>query len=276
MQGKIKDKKFLVGSELSLADIWMVTVLNKLFTSAYSEKDRKRVPHWLSYYSRLMALPEFKTNLSDALPKFTAPLPSKKDSSSSSSSDDDKKKKKKKKKNKKKKKQPKKEPKKQVPKKKQVFAPTKINFHQFKTLYTNSKDKKQVIEDFLGKYEENAFSFWLLKYDKLDSECHVLFKTNNLMNGFLARAELVRKHAIGVHGVYGDEPTLDIRGLWIMRGTELVDELKDHDQFDVYFYEKLDPKKAEHKQLIVDYLTKLEEDKDVLEGRTLRTLRLFK
>jgi len=29
----------------------------------------------------------------------------------------------------------------------------------------------------------------------------------------------MRKYSIGTMGIYGDEPTLDIKGVWLWRGT---------------------------------------------------------
>ena len=37
--------------------------------------------------------------------------------------------------------------------------------------------------------------------------------TSNLANGFLQRLEHFRKYCIGVWGVYGEEPNLEIRGI---------------------------------------------------------------
>lgn len=36
--------------------------------------------------------------------------------------------------------------------------------------------------------------------------------TNNLANGFLQRLEHFRKYCFGAWGVYGQEPSLEIRG----------------------------------------------------------------
>lgn len=45
--------------------------------------------------------------------------------------------------------------------------------------------------------------------------------TRNLANGFLQRLEHFRKYTIGSWGVYGEEPNLDIKGLFLWRGTEI-------------------------------------------------------
>jgi len=41
------------------------------------------------------------------------------------------------------------------------------------------------------------------------------------MTGFIERLDHFRKYAFGVHGVYGDEPTLEVRGIWLWRGVGL-------------------------------------------------------
>jgi elongation factor 1-gamma len=38
------------------------------------------------------------------------------------------------------------------------------------------------------------------------------------MNGFLNRAEHVNKYTFARHGVFGEEPNLEIKGCWLLRG----------------------------------------------------------
>jgi elongation factor 1-gamma len=46
-----------------------------------------------------------------------------------------------------------------------------------------------------------------------------------------------------VHGVYGDEPKLDIKGCWVWRGTEIPFEMTDHVSYEYNFYTRLDSEK---------------------------------
>ena len=156
------------------------------------------------------------------------------------------------------------------------FPDTTFNFFDYKTLFVNEPDKQKAL-DFLWKnWDANAFSFWKLRYDKLPSEGKVVYLTNNLMSGFLDRADACRKYALGVHGVYGDEPDLDVRGVWLWRGTEVLPYLKDHPQFEYYQATKLDPANEKDKAVITEYWTHLKEDVDKVEGLTVRTCKLFK
>ena len=72
------------------------------------------------------------------------------------------------------------------------------------------------------------------------------------MTGFMSRAQHTSKYTFGRMAVLGEEPDLQIMGVWLMRGTELPDGLtKEHSQFEYYFSKKLDPRnnKADDKMV---------------------------
>jgi len=74
-------------------------------------------------------------------------------------------------------------------------------------------------------YDPEGFSIYLVKYVRAEGEGKVLFQTCNLYNGFLQRLEHFRKYAFAVHGVYGAEPELEIRGVWLWRGKGIPKEI---------------------------------------------------
>lgn len=74
----------------------------------------------------------------------------------------------------------------------------------------NAPNKAEPLDFLFKNIDKNGFSFWLIKYEKAEGEGKVLYMTSNLMNGTLQRAEGFRKYCIGVFGVYGDEPNLEI------------------------------------------------------------------
>ncbi len=53
---------------------------------------------------------------------------------------------------------------------------------------------------------------WFLKYEKYTGDGEKIIPTNNLMGRFLQNLDATRKEMFGVHGVYGEEPNLEIRG----------------------------------------------------------------
>jgi len=68
------------------------------------------------------------------------------------------------------------------------------------------------------------------------------------MNGLIQRLEHFRKYAFAVHGVYGEEPTLEIRGVWVWRGDGIPNEIKELDSYDCYTWTKLDMSKDSDKE----------------------------
>ena len=48
------------------------------------------------------------------------------------------------------------------------------------------------------------------------------------MNGFLQRVDNFRKPVFAMHTVLGDEPSLEIMGVWLFRGTTIPQEMIDN------------------------------------------------
>lgn len=108
--------------------------------------------------------------------------------------------------------------------------------------------------DFLWKnFDEQGFSFWRIEYEKYEGEGEVLFMTNNLANGFAQRLEHFRKYAFGSWGVYGEEPKLEIRGLWLIRGTQLPQEILEHPSYDYHKFQKLEFKDPNTRKLVEEH-----------------------
>ena len=159
----------------------------------------------------------------------------------------------------------------------QSLPPTSFNLYDFKTFYVNHKDKKgAAVDEWYKMLDWEGWTFWHFHYDKYEGEGEKLHITNNMMNGFLSRAEHTNKYAFARHGVFGEEPKLEIMGVWLLRGLELPDGLvKEHPQFEYYHTRKLDPRnKKEDDTLIREYFGGAEGDK--MGGFTCQTLKWFK
>ena len=74
---------------------------------------------------------------------------------------------------------------------------------------------------------------------------------------FLQKCDAVRRYAFAVHGVYGVEDDYKIRGMWMFRGKEIPQEMKDNDLYEYLTFRRIDINKPEDKQLVHDYWTKL-------------------
>jgi elongation factor 1-gamma len=124
------------------------------------------------------------------------------------------------------------------------LPPTSFDLFNFKTFFVNHPDKSgEAVDEMYKMMDWEGWAFWHLHYDKYEGEGEKLHVTNNLLGGFMSRAEHTSKYTFGRIGVFGEEPNLDIKGVWLMRGTELPDGLaKEHPQFEYYHRRKLDPR----------------------------------
>jgi hypothetical protein len=86
--------------------------------------------------------------------------------------------------------------------------------------------------------------------------------TNNFLAGFIQRIDdKLRKHSLCVLGVYGEEPSLDIMGVLFWRGTDVIEPMKEHPQFEFFSQHKLDIKNsAVDRQLVESFWTVKEEE----------------
>jgi elongation factor 1-gamma len=89
----------------------------------------------------------------------------------------------------------------------------------FKTFFVNHKDKRgEGMKFFFDNYDKNGYSIYFLHYDKYEGEGTVMYQTSNLLNGFLQRIDHFRKHTFAAHAILGEEPNLEIEGVWLFRG----------------------------------------------------------
>lgn len=158
------------------------------------------------------------------------------------------------------------------------LPPSPFVIYDFKTFFVNHPDKKGAAVDEMYKMIDwDGWSFWFFHYEKYTGEGEKLHVTNNLMSGFLSRAEHVNKYCFARHAVLGDEPNLEIMGCWLCRGPkELPDGLtKEHPQFEYYKYRQLDPRnKKEDDKLVREFFGGNVEEK--INGLTAQTLRWVK
>jgi elongation factor 1-gamma len=134
-----------------------------------------------------------------------------------------------------------------------LLPPSSFNFDDFKKAFLNT-DKVVALNDFWKNIDTNGYSFWFTQYQKLPSEGKVLFKTNNFAGIYLQKLDHFRKYCFSAFGVYGVEGDYEIRGVWVWRGTDIPEQIKEHDNYEYTTFKKLDPlNNAADKQLITDY-----------------------
>ena len=157
------------------------------------------------------------------------------------------------------------------------LPPTHFNVYDFKTFYVNHEDKKgAAVDEWYKMLDWEGWSFWHFHYEKYGDEGKLLHVTNNLLTGFMSRAEHTGKYTFARMGVFGEEPNLEIMGVWLVRGLEIPDGLaKEHAQFEYYKTRKLDPRNNKDDDTLVrEYFGGVEEE--TIHGLKAQTLRWHK
>lgn len=275
---RVKKSAYLAGAALTIADIHLASTLTVAFRVAYSEDQRKPLKNLVEYYLKVANEPAFvkvwgKPHLTATEFELPAAAEAPKKAAKADAPKKD---------------APKKEaPKKEAPKKEEApkeapkeeeapAVPAGWNLYDFKTLYTNSKDKNVAIQNLLDNFNPEKHSIYHLHYQKYEGEGTIVYQFNNMKNGFIQRCEAARKKAFGTYSIYGDEPNLEISGVWLFDSAAVPVEMNENPSFEYHDLKKLDVTKAEDVQLLRDYWTQIVDDESVVGGLTLRAFGSFK
>ena len=258
----LEGKKYLVGDRMTLADVVLVNKIRLLFMMIYTDGLRThQLKNLNDYFTSIMETPEAKKAYGRTLlckqpvRAYVKPKEDKKK---------EEKKKEEKKKEEKKEEEPKPKPKPKNPL--DELPPSKLELEVFKRAFLNNKDKEDAMNKFWEIYDPEGYSLWWMEYQNLPEDGKVLFRNSNSKGMFLQKLDNFRKYAFAAHGVYGSEGDYKIRGVWMWRGTDIPNEMKEHDNFPYMTVRKLDINKPEDKQMVHDYWTKVNET-DQVDGR---------
>lgn len=106
---------------------------------------------------------------------------------------------------------------------------------------------------------------------KTENEGKSLLPFRNNCNGFLQRTDPhFKKFAFAIHGIYGEEPNLEIRGAWMWRGTDVAPYMLDHPTYEFLKVTKLDHNNAEDRARFVEYWVNQTEDESLVHGLRAR------
>lgn len=233
----LEGKKWLVGDQMTIADIVLANSLLYAFQTVLDAGFRKSCKNLDTWATACYAVPEMvkvhgNVHMAAKPLKPLTVAEKKKEEPKKAAAP-----------------KPKEEPKKKEEKPKDNVAalpPTDFDLYSFKTFFINHKDQKGAgIDEMYKMLDWNGWAFWKLEYDIYEGEGAQEHIANNLMNGFLNRAEFANKICFARQCVLGEIPNLQIYGVWLMRGpNEMPDGLtKDHPQWEYYNCRKMDPRK---------------------------------
>ena len=269
---QVKGKRYAFGEQLTLADIALFRQLKFFFQLVFPKNLREKVfPNVTDWFLRVLNTPETDKVYGKVI---LCNQPLKPYISEKKEEKKEEKKKEEKKEKKEEKPQETEEPKKKKVNPLDELPKSRLELEVFKRAFLNNKDKEDAMKKFWEIYDPEGYSLWRLEYQNLPSECKVLFRTSNSKGMFLQKCDALRRYAFAVHGVYGVEDDYKIRGVWMFRGLEVPQEMKDNDLYEYITFKKLDTNNENDRQLIHDYWTKLNET-DEVEGRKCADVEYF-
>ena len=252
-----KGNKFIMGNKLTLADIVLFRYLRFFFMFYLTEKIRNSLcPKLTLWFENIM-------NTQEAIEAYGRTLLCKKQLKPL-----DIKIEKNKNKN-----EAKKEIKKENPL--DFLPPSKFDLDNFKKEFCENSNKKEVMEKFWKDFDPKGYSLWLIEYQNLESEAKKLFRMKNSKNFFLERFDDdFKKYSFGVHGVYGNNNEFKVKGLWMWRGEDIPEEIKENEYFNYLNIKKLDCKNDKDKKLVEEYWTKCNKG-DKVDERKVEEISYF-
>ena len=264
---QIKGKQYFVGDAVTLADLKLAVLLSYGFQLVFEAGYRKQISNLTQWFERVAAHEKYvarfgKVKLAKKTLKPFAYVEEKKEE---------------------KKAQPQKAQAAAAPKKEEkpkegvdALPPPKMDLNNFKNHFFQSADRREGIKMLYNEFRPEDYSVWFFHYEKYTGEGEKLSHTSNLMNGFLQRCDPFRKYTLSCHCVLGEEPNLEIMGVWLFRGPEMLDMMKENPQFEYHKVRKMDIiNNSEDKDLFEQFVFG-EEDKDKANGHIIQVKKFFK
>lgn len=236
LNDNLKDKQWLVGDNVTLADI---VVACSFITAQQTILDggfRKAMTGYGAWFERVVALPEFvavagvvKSAAKAIKPQIKAEpkaeKPKQQQAPKKEKKDDDED---------------------DAPKKKaksalELLPETKFDLFNFKTFFVNEPDRYgKGIDQLKEEFDKEGWSIWFLHYEMYGDEGKKLYHTENLADGFLQRFEDFRKWSFARMCILGTDDKQEIMGVFLWRSTGVPQECIDHPQFEYYHKRQLD------------------------------------
>ncbi|KAG9396600.1 EF1B gamma1 [Carpediemonas membranifera] len=248
LEAHLEKNTFMAGQRLTLADFALVAILDVYFRHLMEKKLRDQYPAVVRHFKMMSELPAYVEVYGAPVLCEKAPQPPKKETP-----------KKEAKKPAAKKEEKPAEPKKAEKKEDPLAAlpAPKFPMDEWKRQYSNN-DTPDAMKWLWENLDAADYSFWKCTY-KYQDELKVGFMTANLCSGFIQRCDPIRKVAFGSFNITKDlkEDHLDMFGVWMTRGTELLEAFTPGSDCEIadaenYTFEKLDHTKPEDKAFIED------------------------
>jgi len=256
MNVHLEGRTFVVGENVTMADVAMGMPLVEAIKTVFDQEYMAQYPNVVRWMMTFINQPIVHKVVGSVAPKAQAAAKPKAAKADDDEEDDD-------------------EPK--APKAKNPLddlAPSTMNMDEWKRTFSNTtKLREEAMPWFWQHFDAQGYSFWYMKYEKVEGEGVIDFVTSNLLNGFLQRIDnSFRKYSFGAFDVVGENKNYDIQGVWMYRGQEIPQEMKEHPSFEYHTFKKLDHTKSDDKKVIEDYWCNF----DTVEGKPVYDHKVWK
>jgi len=258
-------RTYLVGNQVTLADIVVATSLLQLYQLVLDPTNRKDFINTNRWFVTVVNQPEFvavlgAVKLSEKAAVAPAVQKEKKEKAPKEAKPQAPK-------QEKKKEEPKKEEKphndeeeeedyeKDEPKKKNPLddlPKSSFVLDEWKRVYSNNDTRSFALPWFFEHLDKQGYSVWWCDY-KYNGELSKTFMTSNLIGGFFQRLEKLHKYAFGSMIIFGEEPNLSVSGAWVFRGLEIPADMQACDDAEHYDWKKANLDDPAEKKLLEDY-----------------------
>jgi len=262
LENELTNKLFIVGNKMTLADIVLFRYLRFFMIFLFPEGMRNKIlPNLTKWFENIMKTNEAiraygrtllcKTPLRPFMGKINRTLPNVKENKNKEINVS-------KKEEKKEKNEKKKGP--------RTLPLSEFNLEEFKKCFLKSNNKEEIINEFWEIFNPEEYSLWWIENQISPEENKTLTKASEAKNLFLQKMENLEKNSFAVHGVYGKEGNLRIRGVWMWKGKDIPKEMKEIDCYDSMTIRNLDHNCKEDVKLVNDYWIKVNKS-DKIQGR---------
>jgi len=154
------------------------------------------------------------------------------------------------------------------------LPPSKFVLDAWKREYSNAPngDCNLTMPYFWDNYDKEGYSLWFCNYN-FNDECKVAFMTSNLVGGFIQRSDELRKYAFGVMQVTGTQTAQKVLGAWLLRGQDIKPMLVANDDAEYYTWTKLEQPPTDEQKKRLQELWCAE---DSIDGDKILDCKVFK
>lgn len=267
LDAALATRTFLVGEQVTLADIVLVSMLVPAFSLFLDSSSRMSLVNLTRYFVTCVNQAEFKAVLGEVTlaedratytPKAAAApaAPAAPKAAPVAATNDE---------------EPEEAPK---PKPKfsfDVLAPTTFNLEDWKRFYSNNETRPTAIDYFWKNYDPKGFTIWRIDY-KYNNELSRIFMTCNLITGLFSRMANLHRYCFGSVLIFGEDNANEISGYLVLRGTEMPPEMIDVPDYESFDFRRVNTEDAKEKALFEDYLAWDGElaGKKFAEGKTFK------